>query len=232
MNQYLANKSKSIDALIVLGGQQDHCRTNLATQVWHHINHLRGKKVPIIVSGYSWVLAKQTPQESEAQVMRNNLVEKEVNNDFIMLEERSLDIIQNLVYSQLNLEVIRAQINPNLEHIGLITNDFHMPRALTYANKIISNDFNIIPIEVRDYAGISKGFMGSLKEKITMKCMDTYMYQGPRRGQTDKWVQYIKQTSPAQIPREHLRMHEKYPFYWMDAPEGRYKSLIKVATRL
>lgn len=78
----------------------------------------------IIVTG-----GLDTPQSrlTEAEGMRNYLVEQGVPEEHILLENQATDTLENLVFSQ------RVMEEENLESATIITHDYHGMRALDIA---------------------------------------------------------------------------------------------------
>ncbi len=96
---------------------------------------------------------------SEAQCMRDYLVEKGISPERIFMEDKSTSTEENLKFSR---EIIRSEGLP--ENITLVTDGFHQCRAEMLANKLDINPNNIsgytswyiVPVYwVREWFGIA-----------------------------------------------------------------------------
>ena len=68
---------------------------------------------------------------SEAECIRDHLVAGGIDADRILLEDRSTSTEENMRYS---LPMLRS-LETDVESIGIVTNDFHVFRALCLARK-------------------------------------------------------------------------------------------------
>lgn len=152
---------KNLDYVIVLGAQM---RENGPSAVLKYrldaaIRYLNDNPDTIcIVSG------GQGPNEPypEAEGMYHYLMENGIQKERILMESKSENTIENMKYS-------KAIMNKNYESVGIITNNFHMFRALQIAKKQglknvcgISADSNklYIPNNVlRECGAIMKGWI-------------------------------------------------------------------------
>ena len=104
---------------------------------------------------------------SEAECIRENLVRLGIDENRIILEEKATDTRENLLFS-LKL------IGEDVKKIGLVTNDFHVFRALANARSLSDKAFCGIPAAstpygfvhyvVREFFAVGEGLMkGELK---------------------------------------------------------------------
>lgn len=121
-------ENKHYDIGIVLGaalwnGQPSPAlkeRCNLAIELYH-----RGQVDRLILSG-----GLGENGISEAEGMRQYLVERGVKNEHLILEDRSTNTKENLLFTSKILQ------NEKSKQLVLITHDYHMYRALNYAHQV------------------------------------------------------------------------------------------------
>lgn len=117
--------SDTLDGIVVLGAQVRGTRVSkaLAQRLDRAITYLlEHPDTYVIVSG------GQGPGEdiSEAEAMKRYLLEREVDADRILLENQSRNTAQNLRYSF-------EMLTDSEDRIGLVTNGFHVFRAVHIA---------------------------------------------------------------------------------------------------
>ena len=104
---------------------------------------------------------------SEAECIRENLLKLGIDEERIILEEKATDTRTNLLYSL-------PLAGEGVEKIGLVTNDFHVFRALANARSLSDKQFCGIPAAstpygfvhyvVREFFAVGEGIMkGELK---------------------------------------------------------------------
>ena len=122
-----ASQVKTVDAIIVLGAQvkedgtpsvQLSLRLDAAAQAWER------QRVPVVVCGAQ---GKDEPAP-EADVMREELMLRGVQEDMILTDPNSRDTKQNILNAALLLEPI-----PDIHRVLIVTSDYHLPRALALA---------------------------------------------------------------------------------------------------
>ena len=116
-----------LDYIIVLGAQvhergPSRVLQNRLDAAYEYLRENEGTKC--IVSG------GQGPNEhtAEANVMADYLVERGIEPSRIIVEDRSENTVQNIRFSM-------ALIDPERDHVGIVTNNFHVFRALRIARK-------------------------------------------------------------------------------------------------
>ncbi|MBC1360663.1 YdcF family protein [Listeria welshimeri] len=123
------------DFLIVLGSGLiggDRVPPLLASRLnraikFHEKQYLKkGKRVTFIVSGGQG--ANETISEAEA--MRAYLIEKGIDENFIIMEDKSVNTLQNMKFSKEKMDAIMPTYNSLFA-----TNNFHLFRAGIYARK-------------------------------------------------------------------------------------------------
>lgn len=99
------------------------------------------QRTPIILTGsHSGLLGRNVPQgmEPECLQMRDYLIKKRVSPNQIRIEGQSLDTFANFYYS--------AQlIEREKKYIDLVTDWFHMPRALWCAQRVFGKSKILTP---------------------------------------------------------------------------------------
>jgi uncharacterized SAM-binding protein YcdF (DUF218 family) len=121
-------ENKHYDIGIVLGaalwnGQPSPAlkeRCNLAIELYHS-----GKVDRLILSGG---LGQNSITEAEG--MRQYLIERGVKNEHLILEDRSTNTKENLLFTS---EILQ---NQKYHTLVLITHDYHMHRAINYAHQV------------------------------------------------------------------------------------------------
>lgn len=120
------NPVNNLDYIIVLGAQ---VKTNGPSVVLKYrldraVSYLKeNDNTLVIVSGGQGVNEPAT----EASVMRKYLINKGINEDRIIIEDQSNTTKENLINSK--------KITGNNKSIGIVTNNFHMYRALLIGEK-------------------------------------------------------------------------------------------------
>lgn len=124
-SEFTAKGTEKLDYIIVLGAQ---VRENGPSVVLRYrldtaIEYLEENPETIcIVSGGQGV----NEPFSEAEGMANYLIEKGIEKDRILLEKQSKNTVQNMQYSS-------ALMDETYNSVGIVTNNFHMFRAMKLA---------------------------------------------------------------------------------------------------
>ncbi len=114
------------DALIVLGAQvqpSGEPSVQLAWRLEAAIEVYRQNPAPIVVSGGQ---GSDEPRP-EGEVMRDWLMERGVPGEHILVDSVSANTLQNIRQAVSLLEGMQVQ------HVRIITSDYHLPRALAIA---------------------------------------------------------------------------------------------------
>lgn len=183
------------DSLLVLGGQKNTSRTDAAVAAYCDY----GKTLPIICSG-----GVKRGHQSEARIMRELLLRQGVSDDDILLEEQSLDTLGNLYFSKPLL------YDCQVSHVGIVTDPFHLPRAMYCANVLFSPDkFTALPVPSTQQATLRE----RLQEAI-IHCAQALDLS----------------KVPLDAPHITKYMQEKHPLYGSH-PSGFYSLLTRVARK-
>ncbi|MBQ9002762.1 MAG: YdcF family protein [Eggerthellaceae bacterium] len=116
-----------LDYVIVLGAQvfEDRPSVVLAYRLDAACDYLaRNEKTRCIVSGGRG----RTEPACEADVMASYLMEKGIGQERIIVEDRSRNTVENILYSS-------EFVDPANDRVGIVTNDFHLFRGLGIARK-------------------------------------------------------------------------------------------------
>ena len=166
----------NLDALIILGGNGS--RYKKALKVYNEQGPLN-----IVCTGRYSGLDPNYSGESESIMARNYLISNNVPEDSIRIEEESLDTIANAVKSFTILKDIGAN------KIGVVTDDFHMDRAINTLERVLDPNYEFFPIPT----GESRSKTWMLIEKITdiaqtidLKLLDL------KPGDKEKFEGYLK----------------------------------------
>ena len=121
----------NLDYVIVLGAQLRNngpsiiLKDRLDTAVTYLEAHPGTKCIVSGGQGYN-------EPTSEAEGMRDYLVEHGIDADRILLEDQSTNTVENIQFSK---KILDADSNDSYEHVGILTNNFHVYRAIGIAKK-------------------------------------------------------------------------------------------------
>lgn len=143
--------SPEITQILVLGGGVDE-RGNLgylsverAQRAAQHIGEIGAERV-IFSGGTSWLEAHDTAPRSEAEMMAELAIDLGVSEAIISCEVQSTNTLTNIAHSS---ELLTEQA------FGIVTHEFHMPRALRIARKLLGGNPEPITPET-NYPGLRK----------------------------------------------------------------------------
>ena len=122
------NKQK-VDYAIVLGAglNGDKVSKTLKSRLDKLIEYYnKHEDIKIIVSGAKC----KNEIISEAQAMYNYLVDKGINKEKIVKEDKATTTLENIIYSK----EILMKYNKENERVVIVTNDYHLFRARLIAN--------------------------------------------------------------------------------------------------
>ncbi|MBQ8596155.1 MAG: YdcF family protein [Lachnospiraceae bacterium] len=156
---FSAEGKAGLDYLVVLGAQMKANGPSKALQYRLDEAALylgQNKETKVIVSG------GKGPDEhiSEAQGMYDYLIQKGIAYDRIIMEDRSENTFQNLTYSA-------EFLNEEEDTVGVVTNNFHVFRAVKIAKK--AGYENVCGIAARgepflQYNNMMREFLGVVKD--------------------------------------------------------------------
>lgn len=163
---YVGNKKDTtyVDYIVVLGaGVKGYTPSltlqyRLVTALQYHHQHPNTK---IVLSGGQG----NGENISEADAMKKFLIDNGVDENLLMIEDKSTNTFQNLVLSQ---KIIRKFDNRSNLKIAIVTSNFHMLRAKLIAKRINFEPYGVpAPIPawlaptyyIREYFGICKSFL-------------------------------------------------------------------------
>lgn len=125
-----------LDLLVLLGGEDSRkLRSNRAGEIYS----TRGG-IPILACGNSSGFTGKVYEESEAELMKRHLITQGAREGDILTETKSSDTLENFYFAY-------PMIPSNLR-IGLVTEQFHMRRALWCARKVFGARDIFIPVTV------------------------------------------------------------------------------------
>lgn len=111
----------------------------------------------IIVSGkYSvnFILEGIKPPNTEAELMKQHLIQLGVQEKDILVEDQSKDTIGNFYFSK-----VRYLLPLNMKHILVVCTDFHLKRVTFLAEKILGHAFHIDYMTTPSLSIKDKSFM-------------------------------------------------------------------------
>lgn len=129
--QFSSNGEKDLDYIIVLGAQ---VRTTGPSIVLKYrldkaVEYLNDNPdTTCIVSGGQG----GNEPTAEASVMRDYLVDKGIDENRILVEDKSLNTIQNIEFSK---KIIEDDCNGDYDNVGILSNNFHVFRGTAIARK-------------------------------------------------------------------------------------------------
>lgn len=125
--QFHAKAPKHLDAIVVLGAQVRAAGPSrvLAYRLDTAADYLKAHpETQCIVSGGRGA----NEPETEASAMRRYLIRKGIAPKRIQMEDRSQNTVENIRYSARLMQI-------KTDHIGIVTNNFHVYRGLRLAKK-------------------------------------------------------------------------------------------------
>ncbi len=122
---------KGLDYLIVLGAHvtNDGPSRSLSYRLDEAAAYLLANTETVcIVSGGKG----SNEPASEASVMKQYLTDKGIDENRILLEDRSTNTIENILFSK---KILLARQKEDPYSVGIVTNDFHLYRGMSLAKK-------------------------------------------------------------------------------------------------
>ena len=127
--------TKQPDFLVVLGNKCMGSRVppilserlDKAIQLYNRFEH----KPKIIVSGAK---SSESSYETEAEMMRKYLIDRDIPESAIIKEDESINTVQNLEYSAIKIhQAWQKKMRPR---VIIVTSDYHIPRTKWHAKKL------------------------------------------------------------------------------------------------
>ncbi len=137
---------QNVDVIIILGGDVGK-HGELSSETINRLDTfllLKGDflRIPVVVSGRGGGFTKDTLTITGAKAMKTYLVEHGISTRQIYLEYFSLDTISNAIFSR---RIVERHVN--WKRVGLLTSDFHMPRALWIFRKVFGKGFHFVAFQ-------------------------------------------------------------------------------------
>ncbi|HIH24286.1 TPA: YdcF family protein [Candidatus Woesearchaeota archaeon] len=153
------NEYHTLDALLVLGGEDQtyRPRSNTAKMIYGAVTMRRNEPLPIILSGLHSALFPDSPVV-ESKEMRDYLLEKGIPRNALFAEAQSMDTVGNFYHSQKYLALFGAR------RIGVVTDDYHMERALWAGKKVLGHSPTLIPVTT----GVDGTTLRDASERISL----------------------------------------------------------------
>ena len=198
---------ETLDALLVLGKKRPLDRITRAFETYFYFSSKKNKPLNIIVSGEYSGIAKNVPISSEAGMMEGILIDNNVPEKYIFTENNARDTLGNIVYSWEILDGIFPE--DETKKIGLVTDKYHMDRALWTANRVLPEKYQTIPCPTNN----NKFSFG--KETILKNILRYELKRNKlQKGDKEEFDKYMK---------------EKHPMHVENAPIGLYKIVVSLA---
>ena len=179
----------TIDTFLLLAGEgQEYDRTKHTNTLYNTTPH----QPPILISGSHSGLYKP-PLEPEAQIIRNILLAWEISKEKLFTEEKSIDTIGNMVFSRPILDQILS--GSNTKRIGLITDKYHMQRALWIAQKVFPSNYTVDPLPTEK----TTSTFGSLVESLVLAAWK-HDFRKFNPGYQEQWEEYMNNNHPMHNP--------------------------------
>lgn len=193
---------ESLEALLVLGGEIRTSRSDLAIQIFKEaMANPRSKPLYIIISGQKSGFNPENEGVSLSAEMKQYMVGKNIPDKYILIEEKSLDTLGNIVFCH---PIIKKN---GFEHIGLVTDAYHMKRANYIMQRVLGSK-----IKVTSYSTSNNTpKLLSARDTIYIQALK-FLTRNVSNGDADGFKEYL---------------FSKHPFYKERAPFG-YRIAAKV----
>ena len=132
----------SYEIIMVLGGENPITKSRSKKALELHLETKR----PILLTGSHSSMLDHAPEKTEREQMREYLISMGTKPSSTLIEEYpshlqgSRDVLGNLVFSEKPLQ--------GIQRVALVTDDYHMPRALWIANFVYPTK-RFIPYETK-----------------------------------------------------------------------------------
>ena len=197
---------ETLDALLVLGKKNPLNRIISAFEIYY-LNSMKNKSLNIIISGKHSGISRNPSIVPEAGKMEDFLMDQKVPKEHIFPEYKAKDTLGNIVYSWNILDKMFP--GNETKKIGLVTDKYHMDRALWTANQVLPEKYQTIPCPTN----IDKFSFG--KETILKNILKYELKRNKlQKGDKEEFDKYMK---------------EKHPMHAENAPIGLYKIIVSLA---
>jgi uncharacterized SAM-binding protein YcdF (DUF218 family) len=201
-------KAKSLDALLLLAGEEpDKSRTSHTVDLYKNTLEYRKQPLRIVVTGSHPGGTYDAPQVPDAQLIREDLVSRGIDQKDIYTETRALDTLGNIILSQPVIE--SALSDTESRKIGIVSDNHHVMRFMWAADRVFPINYEVCPMETGKILPIPQRFVTYIKELATM-----YAWK------IDLWVAGIK---PGDQKAFETYLFSKNPLHNPDASFGAYK---------
>lgn len=129
----LAPAPEGLDVIVVLGAKVNSGALRNRVQVAQEYLSANPSAIAVLSGGQG-----ADEEMSEAQYMYERLLSAGVDSECLLLEDRSADTRQNLLFSR--------QLIPEGASVGLVSNNFHIFRALRLAREAGYEDVHGVPV--------------------------------------------------------------------------------------
>lgn len=195
-DNYSLNKGLyNLDALVILGGEREtYYRASEAYRIYKTIEEkTKNISLSIIISGNQSGAYGEQFNISDSEIIENFLINCSIPHERIIIEGESLDTLANFIYIMPILE------NINATEVAVITDDFHMPRALWLAKRVLGDSFNIYPFPSHRKAPFGKKVIENM---IDIAQRIDLSISGIKKGDREAWVKYLREKHPFHAVKE------------------------------
>jgi len=195
-------KAKTLDALVVLGGEQRFSRSLHALDIYNRVEKIRKNPINIVLTGYHSGLTN-APEKAESELAKEYLLFKGLPQEVIFNETQSKDTLTNIVYAQPILKRINAK------KVGIVTDNYHIGRGLWTAKRVLGKNYEVcaLPNEIEG------SFIDNVTELAVKYAQKIDLcIAGVKSGDQQAFEKYV---------------NEKHPFYNQNA-KGVYKTAINI----
>jgi uncharacterized SAM-binding protein YcdF (DUF218 family) len=232
LKQYDLERFKSIDAIMVLGGEHStpefnkkgnpvilnneytfevptHVlkgpRSALGLELYKKLSKKRDSILYNVLTGRcSGLRAKDVqPHETEAVKMGLYYLAHGVDIDTLVLEDDSLDTISNFVLTKPDLE------ERGLRNIALIADEFGMPRALNTGKRVLGSKYHLEPLAVPEEPGNSLVELAVRATQFIDQYLIAVYHFGHHieTGNQQHWEKYLKEMHPFHAKDPHFGLY-------------------------
>ena len=183
---------RSVDALVVLGGEQtDRSRTNHALCLYSVSARQNG--LPLVLSGCGSGVRPNSPMTSEAEEMKGYLRAGGVPEQHLFIEPKGRDTLANIVLSAPLLGQLEAR------RVGLITDAYHIRRGMWTAQRVWGSRFEISPLPTSRRTT----FFGRVVECAVLNAQRYDLWwAGLEPGDQEGFERYLREAHPFHAPLE------------------------------